>query len=572
LTIAELERFRDDPFWMKKFLFRTVLFVAFWLLWIFFFLASILIVVMSPKCIKEKPIWWHNAVTYNIWTPSFQDSDGDGQGDLQGISDRLEDLRRLGIEAIWPEPFLLSDQFDDAIRDFKAVDSKIGLNDDGIDLIEKTHSKGMKFILTLPIAITSNEHDWFLRSSRASLTEFRNFSGYYHWRNSTNIDHAYFSSYKNTTVYYMHYKNNPKWPVLNWQYSAFRNDMFDVLSHWIDKGVDGFHLKGLEYLYRISNGSSPYWSGIGDILRDIRNHIEIHVNQSEQLRGKKIILFARRDSAKENDKIEMVENGLDSMVNYELTKIELHNNVCTTSIVDCSNEIISDVLQFHAINKKVPPMWEFGNPYISRLASRIKSRNQAELLTMIHLLLPGTNNFYYGEEIGMTNLPDNFVAVQRGAMQWDNTKNAGFSESGLPAIPVHPNYATINFALQKGEHRSQLKMFQCLARLRRRDETLSKGHSYIVRNGLNSLIFTRYRTNENKTIGNIFVAIANFDSTAADIQINDIEKLKEIDLSNGEIVTFSSGVESFYIRQLVDLSSGQMHLGAEQGVVIKFTA
>lgn len=85
---------------------------------------------------------------------------------------------------------------------------------------------GMKFILTLPIAITSNEHDWFLRSSRASLTEFRNFSGYYHWRNSTNIDHAYFSSYKNTTVYYMHYKNNPKWPVLNWQYSAFRNDMF----------------------------------------------------------------------------------------------------------------------------------------------------------------------------------------------------------------------------------------------------------------------------------------------------------------------------------------------------------
>lgn len=79
---------------------------------------------------------------FKIWTPSFQDSDGDGQGDLQGISDRLEDLRRLGIEAIWPEPFLLSDQFDDAIRDFKAVDSKIGLNDDGIDLIEKTHSKG----------------------------------------------------------------------------------------------------------------------------------------------------------------------------------------------------------------------------------------------------------------------------------------------------------------------------------------------------------------------------------------------------------------------------------------------
>ncbi|VDN26331.1 unnamed protein product, partial [Cylicostephanus goldi] len=338
-----------------------VLFVLFWLIWIALFVISILLVVLSPGCVvRAKPNWWQTAVAYNVWVPSFQDSDGDGYGDMQGLLNRLENLRKSGVQTVWPSPFLISDNFSNAVRSYDQMDPALGANQVADKAISEIHDKDMKFVINMPISTTSTEHEWFLKSSRATLPENRNYSGFYHWASKGADD--YFTNYKG--VYYMHEKGNKNSAVLNWQNSNLRAHMFEVLSSWIDRGVDGFHLTGIEYLARTPDGSEPDWSAISDVISDIRNHVDSYTNESTKASGKKI------------------NEG---------------------TIATCVHEILSDILLFHSNNPAVWPQWEFGNQYISRIASRVESRAHAELLLMLQLVLPGTNNFYYGDELGMKN-------------------------------------------------------------------------------------------------------------------------------------------------------------------------
>lgn len=570
LTLAEVEKYKNDPFWRTL---RWVLFILFWLLWILMFIAAILIVALSPGCaVKIAPSWWQSAIAYHIWTPSFQDSDGDGLGDFNGAIDRLENIRRLGVQAVWASPLLLSDNFSDAIRDHRAVDSKLGVNADVDTFIEAAHNKGLKVVMSMPIAVTSNEHDWFIRSSRASLPENANYSGYYHWRRSGAF--PFMSEFKNTTIYYMHYDSKPNWPILNWQNNALRNDMFDIFSYWIDKGIDGFQLSGIEYLARISNGTAPNWPAIFDVLRDIKNHIETYANQSEVAKDKKIILYAYRDNAKENDKRQLASSGLDSIVNYELGMIGRGNQICYSnedSVAGCVHELLSDILSFHKDNEEVIPMWEFGNPFLSRLASRVQSSKQAEILTMIQLLLPGTNSIYYGEEIGMRDLSNNSMTLpQRGAMQWDDSRNAGFSSATSPKVDVDPDFKEVNWARQYGQSRSQLKMFQKLAKMRQRDKTLAFGSTHIGTLIDGGFTLTRYPDGQNSTVGNVLVGAVNLGTSAVSLPLHEIPMLEGKNLGKGEVVTATSNAEAYYPRQPIDLSGGILTLPAEQGITVKF--
>ncbi|VDK51744.1 unnamed protein product [Anisakis simplex] len=571
LSLAELERYKNDPFWRTL---RWILFVLFWLLWILMFLAAILIVALSPGCaVKVAPSWWQSATAYHIWTPSFQDSDGNGLGDLNGAVDRLENIRRLGVSAIWASPLLLSDGFSDAIRDFRAIDSKLGVNADGDKFIQAVHDKGMRVVMSIPVSITSNEHDWFIRSSKASLPENANYSGYYHWR-SSGVE-PYMSEFRNTSVYYIHYANKPNWPMLNWQNSALRQEMFDVFSYWIDKGVDGFHLNDIEYLARISNGSAPNWPAIYDVLRDIKDHIETYANKSETASGKKIIIYASRDNAKENDKKQLAASGLDSVINYELGMVGKANQICYSnedSIAGCVHELLSDVLAFHKDNDQVIPMWEFGSPSLPRLTSRVQSAKQAEMLTMLQLLLPGTNSFYYGEEIGMHDLRnDSATPPQRGAMQWDDSKNAGFSSADKPQVEVDPSYKKINWAQQYSESRSPLKVFQKLAKMRVRDEILAFGDAHIGDLIDGAFILARYPSSEqNTTQGHVLFGAFNFGVSSVKLPFAGIPVLASSpNLGSAQFVTATSNTEGFYARQEIDLSSGAVVVAPEQGIVFK---
>ncbi|WKX93722.1 hypothetical protein Q1695_011186 [Nippostrongylus brasiliensis] len=565
LTEEELEPYRDDPFWKTL---RWVLFIIFWVLWLALFIGAILLVVMSPGCPAQvKPNWWQTAMAYNVWVPSFQDSDGDGYGDMKGLMDRLENLRKSGVQTVWPNPFLITDNFSNAVRSFDQMDPVLGVNQLADEAIEMVHEKGMKFVISLPIALTSIEHEWFLKSASASEPENGNFSEFYHWKSSG--DPEYFTSLRGLS--YMHEKNNSQAAVLNWQNSDVRSHMFRVLSSWIERGVDGFHLVGLEYLARSGDGAEPNWSAIADIISDIRNHVDTFSNESTKASGKKIALFASREEAKEKDKKQLVTSGLDSVINYELGRVQKNSDIChrnEESVALCVHEILSDVILFHVNNEDVWPQWEFGNPWLNRLASRVHSRAHSQLLIMIQLMLPGTNSFYYGDELGMMNLPnDSVVPPQRGAMQWDDTVSAGFSTNSK--VPVNPDYTNINWKKQYGEDQSMLKMFSKLSKLRTRVEALGVGKTLIsklVEGGAFTII--RFHQRENVTEGNVYVTAINFKKHNVKLPLTDApvgEKLKKC-----QIVTTTSNVQVYYPRQTIDLSSKSIELRQDEGIVFTY--
>ncbi|MCP9262136.1 Neutral and basic amino acid transport protein rBAT [Dirofilaria immitis] len=546
-TIAEMERYRNDPFWKTL---RWLLFILFWLLWVLMFLVAILIVILSPSCVpKAVPNWWQSAIVYQIWTPSFQDSDGNGVGDFTGLTNRLENLRRLGIQVVWLNPFLLSDDFNDAVRDHLAVDPKLGTNDDAYKLIDTVHDKEMKIVISLPVSTTSKDHMWYRRSSQASLEEYANFSNYYHWWNAEKGS-LFMSKHKNFS--YMHYKNRSDWPILNWQSGSVRQDMFvkyNVIL--IDKGIDGFCLNGIEYLARMKSGSLADWSRIIDILRDIRNHVDTYVEKTP-------VLFATRDNANENEKKELILSGLDSVISYELGSIGKDSKICHLTegnIAGCIHEILTELMHFHATKISLQ---------CGRIASRVKSQQQAELLSMLQLLLPGTNSIYYGDEIGMLDLPvEKSVPVQRGAMQWDDSANAGFSSAVSSVIPVHPNFISNNWAVSSFD-------VPKMARLRKSDETLNSGGIIIGQLTNSSFTIMRYPDNENTLTRNSYLGMFNFGESKMELPIRKSNIVENKEIHRAMVIASTSNAEQYYYRQIIDLSSGIATIPPEQGVIFKF--
>ncbi|CAG9540596.1 unnamed protein product [Cercopithifilaria johnstoni] len=567
-TIAEMERYRNDPFWKTL---RWLLFILFWLLWILMFLVAVLIVILTPSCAPTAALnWWESANIYQIWTPSFQDSNGSGIGDFIGLTNRLANLRRLGVQVIWLNPFLHSDNFNDAVRDHFMVDPKLGINDDAYKLIDAVHSQEMKIVVSLPISTTSKNHDWYRRSSQASLKEHANYSDYYHWREAVE-DSPFMSKYKDFS--YMHYKNRPDWPILNWQSGTVQENMFKIMSYWIDKGIDGFYLSGIEYLARMKYGSVADWARIMDILRDIRNHVDNYVEETPVTRTKQIVLFATRDNTRENEKKELVLNGLNLVINYELGSIGKDNQICHLTegnVAGCIHEVLTELISFHEANN-ISAMWEFGNPELSRIASRVKSPQQAEMLSMLQLLLPGTISIYYGDEIGMMDLPTKeLIPAQRGAMQWDDSSNAGFSSANPSSIPVHPEFADNNWAKQYNSQRSHLKTFQNMARLRKRDKTLRFGRTIIGPLMNSSFTIIRYIKDENTPTANTYLGAFNFGIADAALPIQESNVVENKKLHQAMVIAFTSNAKQYHYRQMIDLSSGTITIPPEQGVVFKF--
>ncbi|PAV62414.1 hypothetical protein WR25_08559 [Diploscapter pachys] len=526
LTERQLRKYRDDPVWKAI---RRVLFVACCLLWLLLFLAVIFLVFLSSKCEAiEGPNWWQTTVAYNIWVPSFQDSDGDGYGDIKGVIDRMEHLRKSGVQTIWPNPLLASSDFSLAVNSHHEIDPRLGAVKQTDELIETIRDKGMKLVISLPVATTSLQHQWFQNSASASKPENQNFSQFYIWA-SKSSDSSYFAPHKN--LFYLHEFNNSKAAVLNWQDEHVQKQIKQVLSDWIERGIDGFYLTDVEYLARSPNGTEPDWSGIRERIREIRRHVDAYTRESVTAQGKKIALFASRDDAKERDKKELVESGLDTVINYELSKVEKNSKICHKnegSIAYCVYEILSDVLRFHLLYPQVWPQWQLGDAFTSRIATRVESRAQAEALLLVQLVVPGTINVYYGDEIGMTDLPDDRkVPKQRGQMQW--TAEGGFSSSDANKIPVNTDVKNINWERQYSQTTSSLKMFRRVAKLRLRDETLKRGTTLVGQLVKGAFTITRFIEGDNSTSSNIYTVAVNFSPKSITLPLDDFPSYNNLE-------------------------------------------
>uniref|UniRef100_A0A915DEY3 alpha-glucosidase n=1 Tax=Ditylenchus dipsaci TaxID=166011 RepID=A0A915DEY3_9BILA len=545
LNAEQLDKYRDDPFWKRL---RWSLLIGFWLVWILLIFTALFMVFSSPKCaeyVSRK--WWETGVFYEIWTNSFQDSNGDGYGDLKGVQARLNELRKIGVNTIFPRQFLDTEESGVGAQNFVGIEPSIGSIKDAIELIEEAQSRDFHAVIDFPLIVTSITHKWFRRSAAASLPENVGYASFYYWRRNAQAS-EYVTEYQNSTVSYFHVKNRPDLPVLNWYSSNVSLALKNALSFWIDRGVDGFHLSSIEYLHRSIDGLDPEWDGILAVIKEITSFISGYAKESMVAKEKDIFIFASPENTKEEYKNRLVKDGgLSAVVNTELTQVALKNKICyesENSVAGCVNEILSDLLLFHAANRlqHIWPMWITGNSFTSRLATRVGSRNHGELITMLQLILPGTNIFYYGEEIGLRDVADNLEFPQRAhnfLLQY---------------------IMTIKFQL----HDSRL------ARLRARSDLLLFGRTYITKVMNHGFCLCRYLMSEdNSTYTQVLVAVVNFGKTTQKQSLLDLPPFQnnEFDKSVAEVVVVGSTSDSYCPYQKIDISKRDITLKADEGVV-----
>ena len=483
---------------------------------------------------EEQRAWWKECVVYQIYPRSFQDSNGDGIGDLNGIRSRLDYLKDLGIDVIWLSPVYQSPGDDNGydISDYKAVMDVFGTMEDFDRLLAEIHEKGMKLVMDLVVNHTSDEHAWFVKSRRSLDNPYRD---YYIWKApvSGGPPNNWASRFRGpaweydegTGMYYLHIYSR-KQPDLNWENPRVRQEIYDMMAWWGDKGIDGFRMDVISMLskdQRFPDGVLKEGNPYGDGLPYYANGPRIHEFLQEMNRE----VLSRFDWMSVGEGVgvgtrEAVQyagyesHELNMMFHFE--HVELNpgpfgkwndNPVCLRELKEVLNRWQTE-LEGKAWNSL---FWE--NHDYPRAVSRFGNDSlvfwelSAKMLAVCLYMMKGTPYIYQGQELGMTNFQgrsiEDFQDIEihnvyremvgsgrisheemiryinhmgrdnaRTPMQWDDTAQAGFTE-GTPWLGVNPNYTWLNAREQAGRGDSVLSFYKQLIKLRHTMDILVYG-------------------------------------------------------------------------------------------------
>jgi alpha-glucosidase len=459
--------------------------------------------------------WWQRGVIYQIYPRSFQDSDGDGIGDLPGITSRLDYLRWLGVDAVWISPFYPSPMKDFGydITDHTGVHPMFGTLDDFDALVEEAHHRDIRVVLDYVPNHTSEEHPWFAESRSSHDNPKRD---WYIWADpapdggppnnwiDTFGEGGAWAWDAGTGQYYYHAHLREQ-PDLNWRNLEVREAMVDVLRFWLERGVDGFRVDALRHLIKDKElrnnppnpdyrpGDRPF-----DALLPVYNTDRPEIHEA---------IGAMRRVLDEYDAVMIGELYLpiERLVAYYGSGVHLPFNFHLLSTPWNAREIASLVEAYEAaLPRDAWPNWVLGNHDRSRIASRVGPA-QARVAAMLLLTLRGTSTLYYGDEIGMRDVPIPPELVQdpfgenvpslgrdpaRTPMQWNWTANAGFT-TGEPWLPVGEDRAEVNVETHKRNPRSMLALHRRLLALRRAEPALALGSYAPVEAADNLLAYAR---------------------------------------------------------------------------------
>lgn len=516
--------------------------------------------MLKSNDLSQERKWWKEAVVYQIYPRSFKDSNDDGIGDLKGIISKLDYLKELGINVVWLSPVYKSPNDDNGydVSDYFDIMDEFGTLEDWEQLIKGLHDRGIKLIMDLVVNHTSDEHRWFIESKSSIDSPYRD---YYFWcdgkngREPNNWSSAFGGSAweydENTKQYYMHIFSK-KQVDLRWDNPRVRNDVYEMMKWWLDKGVDGFRMDVINYISKAdelpdveTNEPGYHWGGkyfvngprlheyMQEMNRQVLSKYDIMtVGETPNVTLEDAKLFAGED-----------RNELNMVFQFELMDIDVGASKWKT--------VSWTLPKFKRIitkwQKGLENGWNsifFGSHDAPRMVSRFGNdgtyrKESAKMLATLLLTLKGTSYIYQGDEIGMTNVQfpviDDYRDIEilnmyreavheknlpvdqvmqaiyqkgrdnaRTPMQWDDSKHGGFT-GGEPWIKVNPNYKTINVKEAMKDPESILQYYKSLIRLRKENPVFVYG-DYDILDEDNEDIFAYKRTYGKES----YIIILNF--------------------------------------------------------------
>ena len=470
--------------------------------------------------------WWHDKVAYQIYPKSFQDTNGDGIGDLRGIISRLDYLKELGVDIVWISPIYRSPFVDQGydIADYQQIDPIFGTMEEFDELLAEAHKRGMYIVMDLVINHCSDKHEWFQKALQDPEGEY---GDYFYFRKGRNGQppsnyRSYFGGsawerVEGTEYYYLHMFAREQ-PDLNWENPRVLHELYSMINWWLDKGLDGFRVdaiinikKDLEFKSFPPDGPDGLagcWrmveavDGVGDMLEDLKRHTfakfdaftvgEVFNMKPEELRefiGERGHFSTMFDFSAH--KLTYGEHGwYDSRpVGFE----DFRAVIVKAQLEAQEIGFLANIIENHDEPRGV----------CTYLPAELQNEPGAKMLGTVSVLLRGIPFIFQGQEIGMQNCPmqsiDEYddistkneyqLALSAGCsvaealeacysrsrdnartpVQWSGDENAGFT-SGRPWLKVNPNYREINVAEQQGREDSVLNYYKRLIALRKSPE------------------------------------------------------------------------------------------------------
>lgn len=472
------------------------------------FFAFMIFSCHNEKALNTEETWWKETVFYEIYMPSYKDSNGDGYSDFKGLTSKLDYIQDLGVKGIWLTPFLQSPKVDNGydISDYYAVDSTYGTLDDFKYFLNEAHKRNIKVIMDLVVNHTSTESKWFQESKKSKDNPYRD---YYIWKDQPNNWESFFGGsaweLDSVTNQYYYHQFDIKMADLNWQNPEIVEEIQEVLRFWLDLGVDGFRMDVINFLTTEGitldnpideNGTQQHLydinqKGVKEAMKTIRSTVNEYDNR---------FIVGEIGS----DKIEVLKK-------YQGTELlDVIFNFNFGSISEFSAQRIFDELQSMEKNMSNYPTLFFGSHDMPRLISRLAKNNpkKAEALAALMLTAKGVPFIYYGEEIGMENIEANSLEEMRdiqghthynlalnsgksqvealkianehnrdksrSPMQWNDTEFAGFSNK-KSWIKVHENATQLNVSSLEKNNNSLLNNYKKLIALRNSEPVLQYG-------------------------------------------------------------------------------------------------
>ncbi|WP_026525004.1 glycoside hydrolase family 13 protein [Butyrivibrio sp. MB2005] len=516
--------------------------------------------------------WWKNAVVYQIYPRSFKDSNGDGIGDLKGITEKLDYLQNLGVTIIWLSPIYKSPNKDNGydISDYRDIMTEFGTMADFDEMLSEAHKRGLKIVMDLVVNHSSDQHKWFLESKKSKDNPYRD---YYIWKDPVDGHEptnwgAFFSGsawqFDETTGQYYLHQFVPEQPDLNWENPKVRDGVFDMMNWWCEKGIDGFRMDVISLISKpevyedgpVRPGEKYAFCGnitangphVHEYLKEMNQKVLskydlVTVGEAAGVTIEEAKKYAGFDSKELNMVFQFEHMDLDSDEHGKWTMKKLYLPDLKENLTKWQKELAgvawNSLFWDNHDQPRIVSRWGNDSDEYREISAKM-------LATCLHMM-QGTPYVYQGEELGMTNytfkeISDcddveeiniykdlvtdakvytheemmNVISAKgrdnaRTPMQWDDSENGGFT-TGKPWLKVNPNYKKINAAAEVDDPDSVFNYYKKLIGLRKENDIIVDGtYELLEAADENLFIYTRSLN------GRKLLVVCNFTDKTLDV-------------------------------------------------------